>query len=50
LSATGIAIFEIGVGQADAVSQIAHASGLTTTAHNDLATIPRALVMAAKAD
>ncbi len=49
LSPTGIAIFEIGMGQADAVRQIAHASGLTATAHNDLATIPRAVVMAAKA-
>ncbi len=49
LSATGIAIFEIGMGQADAVSQIANASGLTATAHADLAAIPRAVVMAAKA-
>jgi release factor glutamine methyltransferase len=49
LSTAGIAIFEIGVGQADAVNQIAQASGLTTTAHKDLAAIPRALVMAAKA-
>jgi len=49
LSTTGIAIFEIGVGQADSVNQIAQASGLTTTAHKDLAAIPRALVMAAKA-
>lgn len=47
LSPTGIAIFEIGIGQAEAVSQIGDASGLMATAHKDLAAIPRAVVMAA---
>ena len=49
LSATGIAIFEIGAGQAEVVTEIADAAGLTTTAHADLAGIPRALLMAARA-
>lgn len=48
LSPTGIAIFEIGIGQAEAVSQIGDASGLMATAHKDLAAIPRAVVMAAR--
>ena len=49
LSATAIAIFEIGTGQAKAVTEIADAAGLTAIAHADLAGIPRALVMAARA-
>jgi release factor glutamine methyltransferase len=48
LSATGIAIFEIGVGQEPSVSAFADSAGLTTVAHADLAGIPRALLMAAK--
>lgn len=49
LSPTGIAIFEIGIGQAKAVCQLADAAGLTASAHRDLAGIERALVMAARA-
>lgn len=49
LSPIGIAIFEIGAGQAEAVGEIADAAGLTAQAHDDLAGIPRALVMAARA-
>jgi release factor glutamine methyltransferase len=48
LSPIGIAIFEIGVGQAKAVTEIADAAGLTAIAHADLAGIPRALLMAAR--
>ena len=48
LSATGIAIFEIGVGQELSVTAIADSAGLTTIAHADLAGIPRALLMAAR--
>jgi release factor glutamine methyltransferase len=49
LSPTGIAIFEIGAGQAKAVTEIADAAGMTAIAHADLAGIPRALLMAATA-
>ncbi len=49
LSPTGIAIFEIGVGQAKPVSEIAHSQGLSVDTHPDLAGIPRALVMAVSA-
>lgn len=49
LSPTGIAIFEIGAGQAKAVTEIADAAGMTAIAHTDLADIPRALLMSAKA-
>ena len=49
LSTTGIAIFEIGAGQAKTVTKIADAAALTASAHADLAGIPRALVMAVKA-
>ena len=48
LSATGIAIFEIGVGQEPSVTAIADSAGLAVIAHADLAGIPRALLMAAK--
>lgn len=46
---TGIAVFEIGAGQDQAVTEIAKATGMTATAHADLAGIPRALLMAANA-
>ena len=49
LSPNGIAVFEIGVGQSRAVTEIADAAGMTAIAHADLAGIPRALVMSAKA-
>ena len=49
LSPAGIAIFEIGVGQAKAVTEMAHAQGMDASAHADLAGISRALVMAVKA-
>lgn len=49
LSPAGIAIFEIGVGQAKAVTEMAHAQGMDASAHADLAGIPRALVMAVRA-
>jgi release factor glutamine methyltransferase len=49
LSPTGIAIFEIGVGQAKSVSEIAHSQGLSVDTQADLAGIPRALVMAVSA-
>lgn len=45
LSHNGIAIFEIGAGQQQAVSRIANAAGLDTLAHADLPGIARALVM-----
>ena len=48
LSASGIAIFEIGAGQTKAVTEIADAAGLTTIADADLAGIPRALLMAVR--
>lgn len=48
LSATGIAVFEIGAGQEPSVTAIADSAGLTTVAYVDLAGIPRALLMAAK--
>lgn len=49
LSPTGIAIFEIGAGQAKPVSEIADTAGLTVKAHADLAGVSRALVMTARA-
>lgn len=49
LSPEGIAIFEIGAGQATAVTEIADAAGLTAVTHADLAGILRALLMAARA-
>lgn len=49
LSATGIAIFEIGAEQANAVSDIARSAGLTSTTIADLAGKARAVVMAADA-
>jgi release factor glutamine methyltransferase len=45
LSAGGIAIFELGKGQCEAVSKIAKKSGLNATAHEDLAGIERALAL-----
>lgn len=48
LAVSAIAIFEIGAGQAQAVTEIADAAGLTAVAHADLAGIPRALLMAAR--
>jgi release factor glutamine methyltransferase len=41
----GIAIFELGRGQVSAVSEIAKASGMDATARDDLAGIPRALIL-----
>jgi release factor glutamine methyltransferase len=49
LTHAGIAIFEIGIGQAGAVGTLADANGLSCVAHSDLAGIARALVMAPKA-
>jgi release factor glutamine methyltransferase len=49
LTLVGIAIFEIGIGQAKAVGAIAEDNGLTSVALKDLAGISRALVMAARA-
>ena len=49
LSTNGIAIFEIGAGQETAVTEIADTAGLTAIARRDLAGIPRALLMAARA-
>jgi release factor glutamine methyltransferase len=45
LSPGGIAIFELGKGQCEAVSKIAQNSGLNATANKDLAGIERALVL-----
>ena len=50
LSATGIAVFEIGAGQELSVTEIADAAGMTAIAHGDLAGIPRALQMAARVE
>jgi release factor glutamine methyltransferase len=49
LTHAGIAIFEIGIGQAEAVGALADANGLSCIAHSDLAGIARTLVMAPKA-
>jgi release factor glutamine methyltransferase len=49
LRASGIAIFEIGAGQEPPVTEIARKAGLASIAHADLAGIPRALLMTAKA-
>ena len=47
LHVEGQAFIEIGYGQAKAVSQLAEAAGLTIKAiHNDLASIPRCLIVA----
>jgi release factor glutamine methyltransferase len=45
LTTGGIAIFELGKGQCEAVSKIARKSGLKATAHHDLAGIERALAL-----
>lgn len=45
LSENGIAVVEIGAAQADAVTQIAEASGFSVELHKDLALHPRALVL-----
>ena len=45
LTPYGIAIFEIGIGQLDAVGKMAKQVGLSWSAYNDLANIPRAIVM-----
>jgi release factor glutamine methyltransferase len=45
LAPGGIAIFEIGAGQAEAVTAIAEAAGFTAELHRDLAGRPRALVL-----
>lgn len=45
LAPGGIAIFEIGAGQADAVTAIAEAAGFTADLRRDLAGRPRALVL-----
>lgn len=46
LAPGGIALVEIGATQAEAVSALAHASGLSSKLHRDLAGRPRALEMA----
>jgi release factor glutamine methyltransferase len=43
LAPNGVAVFEIGVGQAESVAGIAHAAGLETSVANDLSGIARAL-------
>lgn len=45
LNRGGVAVVEIGHAQADPVSAIAHAAGLTVVLHRDLASRPRALEM-----
>ena len=45
LGSGGVAIFEIGASQADAVSAIAKAEGFSVEARNDLANRPRCLVL-----
>ncbi|MDE2517363.1 MAG: peptide chain release factor N(5)-glutamine methyltransferase [Rhodospirillales bacterium] len=47
LDADGIAVLELGQGQAGTVAALAAAAGFTTTVRPDLAGIPRALVLAA---
>lgn len=47
LSATGLAIFELGIGQEEAVTQLAESQGLRKLrCHTDLGGVPRALVLA----
>jgi release factor glutamine methyltransferase len=48
LTANGIAIFEIGQGQEQAVSKLAASAGLVSHPHKDLAGIVRALCMTAR--
>ena len=48
LAADGLALVEIGAGQAEAVSALAHSAGLGVTLHRDLAGRPRVLEMARK--
>ncbi len=45
LSASGRVVFEIGIGQSDAVSALAAEAGLLAVSHPDLAGIPRAVVL-----
>ena len=45
LSESGVAVFEIGAGQADAVGALARAQGLAATLRRDLAGRPRALIL-----
>jgi release factor glutamine methyltransferase len=48
LAPDGIAIFELGMGQAEAVGKLAISAGLDVTSHKDLAGIIRALGLTAK--
>jgi release factor glutamine methyltransferase len=45
LAAEGVAVLEIGAGQADAVGALARGAGFATVLHNDLGGRPRALVL-----
>jgi len=45
LAPEGVAVVEIGAGQADAVGALARAAGFAVVLHNDLAGRPRALVL-----
>jgi release factor glutamine methyltransferase len=45
LAPGGVAVLEIGASQADAVAQIAAATGFSSVLHHDLARRPRALVL-----
>jgi release factor glutamine methyltransferase len=44
-AAEGVAVLEIGAGQADAVGALARGAGFATVLHNDLGGRPRALVL-----
>jgi release factor glutamine methyltransferase len=50
LTASGLAIFELGKGQCEAVSKIAQKSGVNATAHHDFAGIERALALCIDTD
>lgn len=45
LTATGVAVFELGVGQAQAVAALAAQAGFATTTRADLAGVPRAIIL-----
>jgi release factor glutamine methyltransferase len=49
LAAGGVALFEIGASQTEAVMALAHAAGLSATAHSDLGGRPRVVEMSASA-
>ena len=45
LAAGGIGVLELGIGQSDDVAELGKAAGLTADTRNDLAGIPRALIL-----